>query len=64
MTKIVAYLRTSTDKQDLNNQRLEILEYGRRTQSHIEDFIAISISSAYSGENDHSFRLMPITHSG
>jgi DNA invertase Pin-like site-specific DNA recombinase len=45
MTKIVAYLRTSTDKQDLNNQRLEILEYGRRTQSHIEDFIAISISS-------------------
>jgi DNA invertase Pin-like site-specific DNA recombinase len=45
MTKIVAYLRTSTDKQDLNNQRLEILEYARRTQSHIENFIAISISS-------------------
>ncbi len=24
--KIIAYLRTSTDKQDLNNQKLEILE--------------------------------------
>lgn len=45
MSKILAYLRTSTDKQDLNNQRLEILEYARRTQNHIENFIAISISS-------------------
>lgn len=45
MTKILAYLRTSTDKQDLNHQRLEILEYARRTQLHIEDFIAVSISS-------------------
>ncbi len=45
MTKTLAYLRTSTDKQDLNSQRLEILEYARRTTIHIDDFIAITISS-------------------
>jgi DNA invertase Pin-like site-specific DNA recombinase len=45
MTRTLAYLRTSTDKQDLNNQRLEILEYARRAAVHIDDFIAISISS-------------------
>lgn len=43
MQKTLAYLRTSTDKQDLNNQRLEILEHARRNQLHIDDFIEISI---------------------
>ena len=28
--KIIGYLRTSTDKQEINNQRLEILEYARK----------------------------------
>lgn len=45
MNKIIAYLRTSTDKQDLNNQRLEILEYARQAHLHIDEFVAISISS-------------------
>lgn len=45
MSKILAYLRTSTDKQDLNNQKVEILEYARRKGLHIDDFIAISASS-------------------
>jgi DNA invertase Pin-like site-specific DNA recombinase len=45
MHKTLAYLRTSTDKQDLNNQRLEILEYARNNALHIDDFIEISISS-------------------
>jgi DNA invertase Pin-like site-specific DNA recombinase len=45
MSKVLAYLRTSTDKQDLNNQRLEILEYARQRGLQIADFIAISISS-------------------
>lgn len=54
MAKALAYLRTSTDKQDLNNQKLEILEYARKTGIHIEDFIAISISSQRS---DHDRRL-------
>jgi DNA invertase Pin-like site-specific DNA recombinase len=45
MNKTLAYLRTSTDKQDLNNQRLEILEYARHHKLHIDDFVEISISS-------------------
>ena len=45
MCQILAYLRTSTDKQDLNGQRLQILDYARRHQLEIADFIAISMSS-------------------
>jgi len=41
MSKILAYRRTSTDKQDLNNQKLEILESARQNDLRIEDFIAI-----------------------
>ena len=54
MEKVLAYLRTSTDKQDLNNQKLEILEYARQTGIHIEDFIGIAISAQRS---DHDRRL-------
>jgi len=45
MGKIIAYLRASTDKQDVNNQKLEILEYARRNKFYIDDFIEITISS-------------------
>jgi DNA invertase Pin-like site-specific DNA recombinase len=45
MSQILAYLRTSTDKQDLNNQRLEILDYARLHGLVIADFIAINMSS-------------------
>jgi DNA invertase Pin-like site-specific DNA recombinase len=43
--KVLAYLRTSTDKQDLNNQKLAILEYARQNGLQVTDFIAITISS-------------------
>lgn len=45
MGKILAYLRTSTDKQDLNNQKLEILEFARKRSLNIDEFIEIAISS-------------------
>jgi len=45
MNKIIAYLRASTDKQDLNNQKLEIFEYARKNQLEVHDFIQITISS-------------------
>lgn len=45
MAKIIAYLRASTDKQDLNNQKLEILEYARKNHLEVDDFIQITISS-------------------
>lgn len=48
--KIVAYLRASTDKQDLNHQKLEILEYAQRSRLHIDDFIAVTVSSRKSSK--------------
>jgi DNA invertase Pin-like site-specific DNA recombinase len=33
MGKTIAYLRASTDRQDLNNQKLEILEFAREKKS-------------------------------
>lgn len=45
MAKTVAYIRISTDKQDLNNQKLEILEHARKKDIKVDDFIEIAISS-------------------
>lgn len=45
MSKIIAYIRTSTDKQDLSNQKLEIFEYAKKHKLNIDDFIQMSISS-------------------
>lgn len=45
MSQLLAYLRTSTDKQDLDGQRLQILDYARSHQLQVADFIAISMSS-------------------
>jgi len=44
-SKIIGYLRTSTDKQEIDNQRLEILEFARKENIKIKDFIEIQISS-------------------
>ena len=45
MSKIIAYIRTSTDKQELNNQKLEIFEYAKKHQFQISNFIEMSVSS-------------------
>ena len=41
----MAYIRASTDKQDLNHQKLEILEFARKKELKIDDFLEITISS-------------------
>ncbi|GHO48493.1 recombinase family protein [Ktedonospora formicarum] len=45
MSQTIAYLRTSTDKQDLNNQKLEILEWARKKEVKIDEFVEITMSS-------------------
>ena len=45
MSKIIAYIRTSTDKQELNNQKLEVFEYAKKHQFQISNFIEMSVSS-------------------
>lgn len=42
---IIGYLRISTNKQDLNNQKLEILEYCRKQDLKVDEFIETEISS-------------------
>lgn len=45
MGKTLAYLRASTDKQETNNQKLEILEFARKNDLKVDDFIELTISS-------------------
>ena len=45
MERTVAYLRASTDRQDLNNQKLEILEFARQQELQVDEFMAITVSS-------------------
>lgn len=45
LSQTIAYLRTSTDKQDLGNQKLEILEWARKKDLKIDEFVEITISS-------------------
>jgi DNA invertase Pin-like site-specific DNA recombinase len=45
MARIVAYLRTSTDKQDLNNQKLVLHEHAHKQGLIIDEFIEKQISS-------------------
>lgn len=46
----IAYLRASTDKQDVNNQKLEILEYARKHDLKIDVFIEVTTSSRSSSK--------------
>src|SRR6202521_6058238 len=45
MSQTIAYVRTSTDKQDLGNQKLEILEWARKKDLKINEFVQITMSS-------------------
>ncbi|HAU1484627.1 TPA: resolvase, partial [Legionella pneumophila] len=45
MVKTIAYIRASTDKQDLNNQKLEIFEFAKKNKLEVDDFIQMTISS-------------------
>src|SRR5271167_1666597 len=45
MGKTVAYLRASTDKQDLNHQKLVLLEFARKRGVKIDEFVEVTISS-------------------
>jgi DNA invertase Pin-like site-specific DNA recombinase len=45
MSRTIAYLRASTDKQDLQNQRYEILAYANQHNLRVDEWVAITISS-------------------
>jgi DNA invertase Pin-like site-specific DNA recombinase len=58
MGKIVVYLRASTDKQDLNHQKLEILEFARRRGLHVDEYVEIIISSHKTSQHRRIDELM------
>lgn len=64
MSRIIAYLRTSTDKQDLQAQRLQILEYAQQNRIQVDDFIAISISSRKSQRARRVEELLALLEAG
>jgi DNA invertase Pin-like site-specific DNA recombinase len=43
--KTIAYVRVSTSQQDVSNQRLEILEFCRKNDLKVDDFLEIEVSS-------------------
>jgi len=45
MAKTLAYLRASTEQQETNNQKLEILEFAQKKGMQIDDYIELTISS-------------------
>ncbi len=50
MAKTLAYLRASSDKQDTNNQKLEVLDFARKKDLKIDDFIELTMSSQKSSK--------------
>jgi len=45
MAKVIGYMRISTSKQDLDSQKLEILDYARKNDLIIDHFIQIEAST-------------------
>lgn len=45
MSKVFGYIRVSTIKQDIDAQHLEVLEYARRNDIKVDDFIKAKVSS-------------------
>lgn len=57
-SKIVAYLRISTEQQDLSSQKLELHEYAHKNKFKIDEFIEAEVSSRKSpGERKINFIL-------
>jgi DNA invertase Pin-like site-specific DNA recombinase len=54
MAKTIAYLRVSTDQQDLNNQKHEIESYAKKRHLKIDDWVAVEVSSR---KNKHDRRI-------
>lgn len=60
---IIGYIRVSSDKQTISNQRAEILEYAHRNNIKIDEFIEVEVSSRKS-INDRKLNLLHGLKSG
>ncbi len=58
------YLRASTDKQDLNHQKLELLEFARKKSLAIDEFVEITISSRKTSKQRRIDELLNLLNDG
>ena len=58
--KTVAYLRVSTAQQDVRSQRLAILEYARKHDFRIDDFIEVTVAGQASEKRRRLDELMNV----
>ena len=56
--RVIAYVRVSTDEQDVSKQRHEILEYAHRNQMAISEFIMITVSTRKTAKDRRIEELM------
>jgi len=52
-TRTIAYLRVSTDKQEIENQKMAVLEYANKEGFQITEFVEIVISSRKKAQKTH-----------
>ncbi len=62
--KTVAYLRVSTAQQDVGSQRLAIVEYARKHDFRIDDFIAVTVAGQASEKRRRLDELMNVLQRG
>lgn len=62
--QVIAYLRISTGAQDLNAQKLELLEYSRRNDIKIDMFIKVEVSSRKSTKDRKIDKLLEKLQAG
>ena len=62
--KTVAYLRVSTPQQDVQSQRLGILEYARKSDFRVDDFIETTASGRASDARRRIDQLMSVLQPG
>jgi DNA invertase Pin-like site-specific DNA recombinase len=62
--KVIAYLRVSTNTQDINNQKLEILNYANRNNLKIDEFIVVEASSRKDTDTRRITELLSKANSG
>lgn len=64
MSQTIASLRASTDKQDVQNQKLAILAYAREKNIQVDEFIALPMSSRKDSKQRRLDELLEKLHAG
>ncbi len=62
--RIIAYLRISTGKEDLNSQKLELHEYAQRNDFKINEFVEVEVSSSKSTKARKIDKILENFHAG